>query len=895
MKFMTSAEVRQTFLDYFINRGHKHVASSSLVPANDPTLLFTNSGMVQFKDVFLGIDVRDYKRATTAQKSMRVSGKHNDLENVGPSPRHHTFFEMLGNFSFGDYFKREAIRYAWELITEGFGMPPDRLAVTVYERDDEAYRIWTEEIGLSPARVARMGTKTNFWQMAETGPCGPCSEIFWDKHPERGESTIVASLQNDDDRLLEFWNLVFMQYNRRVADPANTGAFDEPLPNPCVDTGMGLERMVTILQNKDNNYATDLFTPIIQATQALTGHTDAEVEANYVPYRVIADHIRAAAFLIADGVYPGAKGREAVCRLVLRRAARFGRKIGFDAPFLYKVVQSVIDIMGHHYTELVEKADLIRDVIQTEEKRFLMTLEVGLNALDEMLAKLPQNGTLSGSDAFYLKATLGLPIQVTKDIAEERGYHVDEAGFVQAEEQHALISGAGQAMGAIANVESYASLLDDLTQTGRLPEQGVAYNPYTADPVTGELLALMVDGQRVQSAIIGDRVEVVLSATNFYVESGGQVSDTGLLRGEQFVIQVESMKRPVAGLIVHVGEVVEGQPRVGASVSAEPDAQRRAAITRNHTATHLLHAVLRSQLGTSVEQRGSLVAPDRLRFDFSYDRKVPPEMLRAIEREVNNLILKNYPVTTAIKPLEEARREGAMALFGEKYADVVRTVAIGDGTTRCSYELCGGVHVRETAEIGAFILTTETSVSAGIRRVEAVTGHEAIRYIQQQHELLQELSARLGGGALVQKVATLQDEINSTRKQVAALQSRLARAQFEQIIQQIREVNGRKTLIAQVRDVNTDTMREMADWFRNHVKERGALVLAADVNGLPAILVALTDDLTQSGLKAGELIKPIAAVVGGGGGGRPNLAVAGGKDVSALPNALQKAQELLCS
>jgi alanyl-tRNA synthetase len=895
MKSMTSAEVRQTFLEYFINRGHKHVASSSLVPANDPTLLFANSGMVQFKDVFLGIDVRDYRRATTAQKSMRVSGKHNDLENVGPSPRHHTFFEMLGNFSFGDYFKREAIRYAWELITEGFGMPPDRLAVTVYERDDEAYRIWTEEIGLSPARVARMGAKTNFWQMAETGPCGPCSEIFWDNHPERGESTIVASLQNDDDRLLEFWNLVFMQYNRRAADPGNTGAFDEPLPNPCVDTGMGLERMVAILQNKDNNYATDLFMPIIRTTQALTGHSDAEAETNYVPYRVIADHIRAAVFLIADGVYPGAKSREAVCRLVLRRAARFGRKIGLNAPFLHQVAQSVIDIMGHHYTELVEKADLIRSVILTEEQRFLMTLEVGLNALDEMLAKLPPNGTLSGGDAFYLKATLGLPIQVTKDIVEERGYHVDEAGFVQAEEQHALVSGAGHAMGAIANVESYASLLNELTQTGQLPEQGVAHNPYTTDPLTGHLLALMVDGQRVQNAIVGDRVEVVLSATNFYVESGGQVSDTGLLRGEQFVIQVEAMKRPVVGLVVHVGEVVEGQPRVGALVSAEPDIQRRAAITRNHTATHLLHAVLRNQLGTSVEQRGSLVAPDRLRFDFSYDRKVPPELLRAVEREVNDLILKNYPVTTAVKPLEEARREGAMALFGEKYADVVRTVAIGDDTTRCSYELCGGVHVRETAEIGAFILTTETSVSAGIRRVEAVTGHEAVRYIQQQHELLQELSARLGGGSLVQKVATLQDEISSTRKQIAALQSRLARAQFEQIIQQIREVNGRKTLIAEVKDVSTEAMREMADWFRNHVKERGALVLGADVNGLPAILVALTDDLTQSGLKAGELIKPIAAVVGGGGGGRPNLAVAGGKDVAALPSALQKAQELLCS
>jgi alanyl-tRNA synthetase len=895
MKSMTSAEVRQMFLQYFINNGHKHVASSSLVPANDPTLLFANSGMVQFKDVFLGTDIRDYKRATTAQKSMRVSGKHNDLENVGPSPRHHTFFEMMGNFSFGDYFKREAIRYAWELITEGFGMPADRLAVTVFERDDEAYRIWTEDIGLPPTRVARMGAKTNFWQMAETGPCGPCSEIFWDKHPELGEETIVASLQNDEDRLLEFWNLVFMQFNRRAADPTNSGAFDEPLPNPCVDTGMGLERMVMILQNKDNNYATDLFMPIIRATQALTGQSDAEVEANYVPYRVIADHIRAAVFLIADGVNPGAKGREAVCRLVLRRAARFGRKLGFHEPFLYQVAQAVIDVMGHHYTELVEKADLIRSVILTEERRFLMTLEVGLTALDEMLSRLPANGTLSGKDAFFLKATLGLPMQVTKDIAEERGYHVDEAGFAQAEEQHSLISGGGQAMGAIENVEAYTALLNQLKQQGALPDQGVAYAPYDPSPVETELLAIVVNGQQAQSAIVGDRVEVVLKATNFYVESGGQVSDTGIVRGENFAIQVETMKRPVTGLIVHVGEVVEGQPQVGARVTAELDSERRADITRNHTATHLLHAALRNQLGTSVEQRGSLVAPDRLRFDFSYDRKVSPEALRSIEREVNDIILKNYRVTTAVKSLEEARREGAMALFGEKYADVVRTVAISNGAGRYSYELCGGVHVPETAEIGVFILTAESSVSAGIRRVEALTGHEAIRYLQQQQEQMQQLAALLGGSAHPQKIVALQEELSSARKQVSVLQSRLARLQFEQLIQQVEVVNGRKTLITQVADVNTDTMREMADWFRNHIKERGALVLAAEVNGAPSILVALTDDLTKDGLKAGDLIKPIAAVVGGSGGGRPNLAVAGGKDVSALPAALQKAHELLRS
>jgi alanyl-tRNA synthetase len=894
MKSMTSAEVRQTFIDYFVEMGHKHVDSSSLVPANDPTLLFTNSGMVQFKDVFLGTDIRNYKRATTSQKSMRVSGKHNDLENVGPSPRHHTFFEMLGNFSFGDYFKKDAIRFAWDLITKGFELPADRLAVTIYQNDDEAYRIWTQEIGLSPNRVTRLGAKTNFWQMAETGPCGPCSEIFWDKAPELGEDSIQQSFIDDDDRFLEIWNLVFMQFNRKQADPTNSGQFDEPLPNPCVDTGMGLERIVMILQKGDSNYDTDLFQTIIKATQALTGESDAQVKENYVPYRVIADHIRAATFLIGDGVLPGAKGRNAVCRLVIRRALRFGKKIGFNAPFLYKVCRAVIEVMGGYYVELREKADYIANAILVEEERFLLTLEIGLNALNEMLDTLPTGSTLDGERAFFLKATLGLPIQVTKDICEERGYHVDEVGFEKEEEKHSLISGGGQAMGKMESADFYTALLKDLQANKQLSTSGVDYQPYTHGSLNGTVLALVQDGQIVSNALVGDKVEVILNTTNLYVESGGQISDTGVLVGNGWRIEVEDMKKPVSGLVVHLGEVVEGNPKVGESAQTHVALERRADITRNHTGTHLLHAALRSTLGTTVEQRGSLVAPDRLRFDFSHDKKVSAEELRAIETQINDAILKNYPVTITTKSLEQARKEGAMALFGEKYGDSVRTVVIGNSVERYSYELCGGIHVAETSEIGAFVFTTESSVSAGIRRVEALTGHAAISYIQERLNTLDQISAHFGGDSnVLHKIDTLQSDLSSARKEISKLQSKLAKFQFDELMGDLKTIGGKTTLIAQLDNIPSETLREMSDWFKNKVKENGVLILGVDQDGKPSILVAVTDDLVKQGVKAGDLIKPIAEIVGGGGGGRPNLAQAGGKDSTKLPQALAKARELL--
>jgi alanyl-tRNA synthetase len=895
MEQMTSAQVRQAYLDFFEEMGHKPVASSSMVPADDPTLLFVNAGMVQFKDVFLGLDKRDYTRATTSQKCMRVSGKHNDLENVGPSPRHHTFFEMLGNFSFGDYFKGDAIKYAYTILTEIYKLPPERLVYTVYENDDEAYNHWVQDMGIDPKRVARMGPSTNFWQMADTGPCGPTSEIHWDKTPEMGEDSIIDMLQEEDDRFLEIWNLVFMQFNRQQADPDNTGQWDEPLPAPGVDTGMGLERIVAVLQGKEANYETDLFMPIIEKTQELTGDTDEERDNNIVPYRVIADHVRAAVFLVSDGVLPGAKGRAAIPRLVIRRAARFGTKLGFNEPFLAKVADAVIDVMGEHYTELVEQADSIKRVITLEEERFHRTMERGLTELETMLDELEDGGVLAGDKAFYLKATLGLPIQVTKDIAEERGYTVDEVGFEVAESAHAKISGGGQAMGEIESGERYNQILQDLKAQQKLGDSGVVYNPYSADVVDTSVLTLLQDGAPVDSAIVGDQVEVVLASTNFYVESGGQVSDTGVITGDNWIIEIEAMKKPVNGIIVHMGEVVEGNPKTGDHAQTKVNLSRRTSITRNHTATHLLHAALRNNLGTHVQQKGSLVAPDRLRFDFSHHEKVTDEELAKVTAELNQAILKNYPVHSEEKSQEQAREEGAMALFGEKYGDIVRTVVIASDNDRYSYELCGGVHVHETAEIGSFVITNEGSVSAGIRRVEAITGQAASDYIQNKLETLHAIANSLGTtqDQAIQRIGALQDELSSTRREVEDLQRKLAKFNFDEMIEtQLETINGKQALLAQLENVPMDTMREMTDWFRNKV-DNGVMVLASDINGKPQIIVAVSDALVKEGIKAGNLIKPIAQVVGGGGGGRPQMAQAGGKDSARISEALDKARELI--
>ncbi len=891
MKRMSSSEARAAFLDYFADRQHQVVASSSLVPGNDPTLLFANSGMVQFKDVFLGNERRDYRRATTSQKCLRVSGKHNDLEEVGPSPRHHTFFEMLGNFSFGDYFKLEAMQMAWELLTVVYGLPTERLAVTVYEKDDESYELWRDAIGIDSRRIARLGPDDNFWQMAETGPCGPNSEIHWDKFPERGEAGIIASLEADDGRFLELWNLVFMQFNRTQPDPDHSGAWDTPLPRPGVDTGLGLERITSILQGVDVNYDTDLFFPAIRALQSLTGHSDAERDADIVPYRVISDHMRAAVFLIADAVLPGPRGRDSVTRLVIRRAARFGRKLGFDDPFLAQIANAVIEVMGGHYVELVERQSAICDVITREEERFHRTLGRGLGELDSMLGDLQDSGigTLPGERAFYLTATLGLPVEVIRDVASEREMDVDLAGFEAEQQRHALVSGAGQAMGALEGNEAWQALHSDLQKSN-----GLVYDPYGPPERKTRLLALLQGARPLAEVIAGDRVEVMLAETPFYVEAGGQVGDRGVIRGDGWTIDVEEARQPVEGLVVHLGEVIEGRPRIGDEVVAAVDAQRRRDVTRNHSATHLLHAALRHHLGEQVQQRGSLVAADRLRFDFVHDGPVSNGELRRVEAEVNDAILSDLSVQVAFRPLSEARADGAIALFGEKYSDVVRTICIGNGESPYSYELCGGLHVAGTQAIGQFRILSEGSVSAGVRRVEAVTGRAAQSYVQNALAQLEDLARSLGASRreLPERLANLQEELGDSRRELAALRREMAHHEFSKHLDDIEYAGDLPFLIARMDSQPMEALRELADAFRQQVPD-GALILGGVYEERPLLLVAVSRERVKQGLHAGQIIRPLAKRVGGGGGGRPDMAQAGGRDADALPQALADARGLI--
>jgi alanyl-tRNA synthetase len=894
MKKMTSAEVREAYLDFFEEMNHKRVASSSLVPGNDPTLLFTNAGMVQFKDVFLGLDKRDYSRATTSQKCMRVSGKHNDLENVGPSPRHHTFFEMLGNFSFGDYFKRGAIRFAYDLLTKVYDMPLDHLLFTVHDSDDEAWNIWADEIGVPEERILRMSDATNFWQMADVGPCGPTSEIHWDWGPDACTCGIGAEphlhLDNGCDRYVELWNLVFMQF-QQFED-----GHREPLPATGVDTGAGLERIVSVLQNARANYETDLFMPIIQRVQELTGDSDTERDANIVPYRVIADHMRAATFLIADGVRPGATGRDYVCRMVIRRAVRYATKLGFEEPFLADVADTVIDTMHDHYTELDDHRAAIRRAITNEEVRFRRAMDNALAELDDMLADLATGGELPGDQAFRLHSEKGLPLEITRDIARERGYSVDEAGFRAAQKHHEAVSRgtSGGAFGTIDMGEAYQVALNTLREQGAA-QDGVEQDQYGPLSQETRLLALLHEGDMVERASVGDRVEVVLDRTPFYVESGGQVSDTGVIAGDDWMIDIEDARQPIGGLIVHIGEVVEGQPTVGAGCTATVDGERRLDIQRNHTATHLLHAQLRAVLGTHVQQRGSLVAPDRLRFDFSHDQPISADELDTITHNINEAILADMPVVPVWKDLDTARSEGAMALFGEKYGDRVRTINIlQDNDARYSYELCGGNHVEHTGIIGPFVITSEGSVAQGIRRIEALTGHAAEAYIRRSLKRLDHAAGLLGAtaDALPDRIRALQDDFKTQQHENARLRRRIALLEFNDLLADTQQIGEASVLVASVESTTTDTLREMTDWFRDRV-DSGVVVLGmvAD-NGKPQLVAAVTQDLTGR-VHAGKIIKAAAGIMGGGGGGRPDMAQAGGKDPDKLDDALQHAVDLI--
>lgn len=902
-KFLSGNEIRKSFIEFFKSKGHTFVASSSLVPGGDATLLFTNAGMVQFKEVFLGTDKRPYTRAVNSQKCMRVAGKHNDLDDVGRDDWHHTFFEMLGNWSFGDYYKQEAITWAWELLTEVWGLDRKKLWVTCFKdekneipTDNEAAEIWRQQPGIEKDHILFFGRKENFWEMADTGPCGPCSEI----HIDRGEAFCdkqsvpghVCQVNGDCNRFLELWNNVFIQYNRINETKL------EPLPETHVDTGMGFERIVSVLQNVDSNYKIDLLASLIKKVQELTKMSDEEVLQNYTPYRVIADHARAATFLIADGVVPGNTSRNYVCRMIIRRAARFGGKIGLHDPFLAPVAEVVIANYGEAYPELVRNREAILSSITREEERFQKTLEAGLNNLEDIFSALKKKGEklVSGSEAFELYATHGLPLEITRDIARENGFDVDESGFKEAMEQHRLDSGAGKTFGIMGNddVDTYRFVFDELVKSNKLSPNGVEYNPYQNLVFNAEILAIFKDGELITEAHKGDQIEVLLPNTSFYVESGGQVADTGTISSTEngFIIEVLKPRRSAAGMIVHLGVVKDGIVKTGSEVVAAVDIQRRMDIMRNHTATHLLHAELHRVLGKHARQAGSLVAPDRLRFDFTHPNAVTPEQLDEIERGVNKAILENHHLNITHKSLHEAISEGAMALFGEKYGEVVRTITIGEEAF--SYELCGGTHVEETGHIGTFIIISEGSVSAGIRRIEAVTGRGAYEIIQKRSTLLKNASAKLESSIenIVEKIDHLQSNLDDLRKENSKLKLLIAKTTFVSELENAQKIKGVPVVGKIIPEADTDTLRLMTDLFREKFSS-GVVVVATVQENRPMIVACVTEDLVKRGLHAGNLVKHLAQIVGGGGGGRPTMAQAGGKDPEKLDFAMSQVREFV--
>ncbi len=888
MKKLTGNQIRQNFIDFFVEHGHTAVPSMSLVPGGDATLLFTNSGMVQFKDVFVGTDTRPYKRAVDSQKCMRVAGKHNDLEDVGRDDTHHTFFEMLGNWSFGDYYKKDAIGWSWQLLTEVWGLPKDRLYATCFQddsgnvpQDDEAADIWKQQSGFNPEHVLFFGRKENFWQMAEFGPCGPCSEIHLDLGEERDNlrgTDHVCGVNGECTRFLELWNNVFIQYNL-----FEDGRL-EPLPAKHVDTGMGFERIVSVLQGVDSNYKTDLFTGSLEVLRSLASHTEKEMLANFTPYRVICDHVRSAAFLIADGVVPGNAGRNYVTRMIIRRGARFGTKIGLNQPFLAKVAEAVIAEYGDFYPELEKNKATILDNLTREEIRFARTVEAGTahlqNQLDEIRAQsqIPnsQLPVLDGHKAFDLYATYGLPFEISRDIAREQGLDIDEAGFTEAKNQHSKASGGGKAMGKLGGEDSefFANVLKDLQVKKKLGKDGVEYDPYNSPKVDGEILALIVNGESVSSAALDDVVEVILPKTGFYIESGGQVNDEGYIRGNDWEIEITSIRRAAAGTITHIGQVISGQPKVGDKVTAEVDTVRRHNIMRNHTATHLLHKALHEILGDHARQAGSLVSPTHLRFDFTQPDAMTPEQIERVEKMVNEAIAADMPVVKVTKSLDEAKKEGAMALFGEKYGEIVRTISILESDSllsektdsKYSFELCGGTHIDRTSDIGAFIIVSEGSAAAGIRRIEAVTGRGAYELITKRFKTLKQTAGALKSSVeeVPAKVDSLQDEISDLKKELANLRVQSALSTFNLQLSNLQLVKDVNVLALEISDSNADTLRMLADKFREKYPKEGVAVLATG----STVIAVVTEDLVKRGLKAGDIIQSI----GGKGGGRPNLA-----------------------
>ncbi len=861
----STAEIRQAFLDFFHSKGHQVVASSSLVPHNDPTLLFTNAGMNQFKDVFLGLDKRNYSRSTTSQRCVRAGGKHNDLENVGYTARHHTFFEMLGNFSFGDYFKHDAIQFAWELLTseKWFALPKERLWVTVYESDDEAYEIWEKEVGIPRERIIRIGdnkgapyASDNFWQMGDTGPCGPCTEIFYD-HGDHIWGGPPGSPEEDGDRYIEIWNIVFMQFNRQADGTM------EPLPKPSVDTGMGLERIAAVLQHVNSNYDIDLFRTLIQAVAKVTGATDLSNKS----LRVIADHIRSCAFLIADGVMPSNENRGYVLRRIIRRAVRHGNMLGAKETFFYKLVGPLIDVMGSAGEDLKRQQAQVEQVLKTEEEQFARTLERGLALLDEELAKL-SGDTLDGETAFRLYDTYGFPVDLTADVCRERNIKVDEAGFEAAMEEQRRrareASGFGADYNAMIRVNSASE-----------------FKGYDHLELNGKVTALFVDGKAVDAINAGQEAVVVLDQTPFYAESGGQVGDKGELKGANFSFAVEDTQK-YGQAIGHIGKLAAGSLKVGDAVQADVDEARRARIRLNHSATHLMHAALRQVLGTHVSQKGSLVNDKVLRFDFSHNEAMKPEEIRAVEDLVNAQIRRNLPIETNIMDLEAAKAKGAMALFGEKYDERVRVLSMGDFST----ELCGGTHASRTGDIGLFRIISESGTAAGVRRIEAVTGEGAIATVHADSDRLNEVAHLLKGDSnnLADKVRSVLERTRQLEKELQQLKEQAAAQESANLSSKAIDVNGVKLLVSELSGVEPKMLRTMVDDLKNQLGST-IIVLATVAEGKVSLIAGVSKDVTDR-VKAGELIGMVAQQVGGKGGGRPDMAQAGGTDAAALPAAL---------
>lgn len=858
---MKSSEIRDKFLKFFESKGHSIVRSSSLVPGNDPTLLLTNSGMVQFKDVFTGTDSRPYTRATSVQRCVRAGGKHNDLENVGYTARHHTFFEMLGNFSFGDYFKRDAIHFAWELLTKVYGLPVEKLTVTVYIEDDEAYDIWAKEIGVPTERIIRIGdnkgaryASDNFWQMADTGPCGPCTEIFYD-HGADIPGGPPGSPDEDGDRFIEIWNLVFMQFNRDEAGVMHK------LPKPCVDTGMGMERLAAVLQHVHSNYEIDLFQHLIKAAARETGATDLENKS----LRVIADHIRAAAFMIVDGVIPGSEGRAYVLRRIIRRALRHGHKLGQTKPFFYKLVEDLAIEMGAAYPELEEAKVNVTNMLKAEEERFGETLETGMKVLEAQLAKDATG--IDGATAFTLYETYGFPPDLTADICRERNIAFDQEGYDAALKESQELSRKGGKSHKDSKVD-YAGEKNKF----------VGYEQLSFG---SKVIALYAAGTPVQELTAGQAGIVVLDTTPFYAESGGQVGDQGVITAGSSSFKVDDTLKIQADVFGHHGVLESGALKVGDTVSADVDTAKRGRTIRNHSATHLMHKALREVLGSHVAQKGSLVDPDKTRFDFSHNAPMTAEQIAAVETIVNKEILENHAVQSHHMSFDDAVKHGAMALFGEKYGDEVRVLDIGS-----SKELCGGVHVQRTGDIGLFKIIAESGVAAGIRRVEAVTGEGALALVQTINRRLLDAAAALKSNPeeLTARIGQVQDHVKALEKELAALKSKLASGQGDELVTQAVDVSGIKVLAAVLEGADVARLRETMDKLKDKLKT-AAIVLASVTDGKVSLIAGVTADAT-SRVKAGELVNFVAQQVGGKGGGRPDMAQAGGTDASGLPNAL---------